>query len=394
VKWFVAVGLVFVAVVFSLIIGQVHRPAEPGMPYYEGKSLEVLLAELQNAEANQSSPGAWRTVESVKGSIRAMGTNALSFALADIHVRPTIGERVTIWAARNIPSLKLNTPNFLRRWDRGTRVLNILSPLPNEYIPELLLEATNGSGAASLFAVGADAVPAFTNLLASVRSPLLAGELMFQFSRSVSQGQIDYRTAAGAVPCLITIFRTITGPRRYYAADAIGVIHANPETCIPVLLSGPADKDGNVRTACIRSITAFGAAAGPYAAQLAGLYANGDAQTRGSLGLLFGNFADQADEVAPLLVSGLEDPNDEVRGSSAYALGQLLALPDVSVPALIRAAQDPSARVRCVAVQSLGSFRARAKNAAPVIQKACLDSSADVRLMATNALRKVTTGNY
>jgi hypothetical protein len=366
-----------------------HSSRNP-VPIYQGKDYFAWLAQLQSSLTNYSDPDRWRNNQDSTTALRAMGTNALTLALADIHAHATVKDRLVMWLGPRLPFLKLQRPDFQARWIRGIRALEVLSPLPKSCLPELIYETTNnvGYGGGALIAVGPDAIPALTNILATSTFPL-TGNLIGYFANAIYSERIKTSDAAATVPSLVKVFQSSDWHGRWYAASALGAIHADPDICVPLLVSGMADPQPSVRNASVQALGHFGEAAGPYAGRIAELYDQADPNSRRIICSTFGNFASQGEAVVPVLLKGIVDSNDTVRIAAASSLGQVHAQPDQSIPALKIATKDPSLIVRLQAVQSIGFFGTLGTNALQVLEEARLDADASVRNAATNALNRI-----
>lgn len=384
--WMIAavLSLLLLTAFFAALVG-------PKVPVYQGKNLYAWSAEFQAAQQNYSDPDRWKKIEAATTAIRAIGTNALPFVMADIRARITIKDRVNNWLAPRARFLKLQPRTVEDRWIRAIRALEALGPIAKPCLPELiaLTHKSTGYCEAALMAVGPDALPAFTNLLAISKFPQ-TGNLIGALANSVYSDRIKPEQAAMTLPYLVQVFRSSDTHGGWYAAQAFGAIHQQPELCVPLLVDGLTNSTPSFRAACAQSLGAFGAAAAPHAARLAELFDHTDLQTRIAICQSMANFNSTAEAAVPVLIRGLADTNDTVRILSASGLGQLGVFPDQVVPPLIDAAQDRNATVRVMAVQSLGMFISRPTNALAAIHRACLDRDPSVRNTATNALKRLS----
>lgn len=363
--------------------------------HYQGKTFYQWATELQQAEANYSSPDRWKRIEAASAAIRAMGTNGLPLVMADLRAHFTLKDRVVGWLATKAKFLKIKAPlSASDRWVRGIRAMEVLGPLGKPYLPELITMVSNSTGyfEGALVAVGPDAIPAFTNLLANSKYPQ-TGNLIGSFANAVYANRITPEQAAVALPYLVKVFQSTDSHGKWYAASALGAIHQEPEVCVPLLISGLTDPTASVRESCVQSLGAFGESASLHAGKLADAYDHVDALTRGSICSTLGYFRSATPICVPVLVRATSDPAESVRVAAVVSLGNLGGLPDQAVPALSRGAADASAIVRQMAVQSLGMFGARATEALPVLEAACFDPDGMVRIIATNALRRVKENN-
>jgi HEAT repeat protein len=364
----------------------------PRVPVYQGKNLYAWAEELQNARQNYSDPDGWKKIEAATTAIRAIGTNALPYVMADIRARVTIKDRVNNWLAPRVHFLKLQPKKVEDRWIRAIRALEALGPIAKPCLPELiaLTHKRVGYTEDALMAIGPDALPAFTNLLANSKFPQ-TGNLIGALANSVYANRIKPEEAAVTLPYLVQVFHSSDTHGGWYAAQAFGAIHHDPELCVPLLVDGLTNNSNpSFRAACAHSLGAFGAAAAPYAARLADMFDRTDLQTRIAICQTMANFNSTAEIAVPVLVRGLADTNETIRIISASGLGQLGVFPDQVVPPLIDAAQDRNGMVRVMAVQSLGMFISRPTNAIAAIQRACMDRDPSVRNAATNALKRLS----
>lgn len=360
------------------------------IPVHQNKNLYAWAEELQKAQQNYSDPDRWKKIEAATAAIRAIGTNALPFVMADIRARVTIKDRVVNWFAVHLRFLNLRPMPIDRRWVRAIRAFEALGPIAKPCLPELIALTTKRIGYTedALMAVGPDALPAFTNLLANSKYPQ-TGNLIGALANSVYSERIKPEQAAATLPYLVRVYRSSDTHGGWYAAQALGAIHQQPELCVPLLVDGLTNSTPSFRAACAQSLGAFGAAAAPHAARLADLFAHTDLQTRLAICQSMANFNSAAEIAVPVLIRGLVDTNDVVRTFSASGLGQLGVLPDQAAPALITASEvDRNPNVRLMAVQSLGMFPSHPTNALFAIQRACLDPDPAVRQCATNALKR------
>src|SRR5437870_5464789 len=71
----------------------------PKLPAYQGKTLYQWATELQQTQRNYSEPNRWQAIQSAQAAIRAMGTNALPFVMADVMAQTTLKDRIVAWLA-------------------------------------------------------------------------------------------------------------------------------------------------------------------------------------------------------------------------------------------------------------------------------------------------------
>lgn len=377
-------AIVLLVAFFAVLVG-------PRIPNYRGKNLYAWEVELRKAQQNYSDPERWKKIESATTAIRAIGTNALPFIMADIRARATIKDRVNNWLAPRVQFLKLQPRKVEDRWGRAISGLEALGSVAKPCLPDLiaLTHKRVGYTEDALMAIGPDALPAFTNLLINSKYPQ-TGNLIGAMANSVYSQRIKPEEAAVTLPYLAQVFRSSDTHGGWYAAQAFGAIHQQPELCVPLLVDGLTNSTPSFRAACAQSLGAFGDAAAPHATQLADMFDRTDSQTRLAICQSMANFHSAPKVAVPVLIHGLSDTNDSVRVSSAAGLGQLSALPDQAGPALIDASQDRNAIVRIMSVQSLGQLSVLGTNELSAIQNACLDRDPSVRNTATNALKRLS----
>jgi len=381
--WLMAVG--GTALLFYLIDLSRRK-----IPVYQGKTLYQWTAQLQQAQKNYSDPNRSKTIQSAQTAIRAMGTNALPYVMADVMAQASFKDRVIFWLWKRAPFLKLQPTRVEDRWIRGTSALEVLGPAAKAYLPELLAWAKRNTGysEAALLAIGPDALPVFTNLLSTSKYPR-TGNLIGAFANAVYADRIKPTEAAAALPSLAQVFRSPDGHGRWYAAQAFGAVHQDPDLCVPLLIEGLTDPTPSVRQACIESLGYFGEAASAHAERLAAAFDNGDSMTRRAICGALASFRSAETIAVPVLVRATQDTNETVRIWAATGLGQLARLPGQSIPALINATEDPSNTVRIMALQSISQFGRSAANAIPVLEHARSDPDSSVRSAATNALIRI-----
>jgi HEAT repeat protein len=391
-SWRFSAGWI-VAVVAAglLLLIYASLPLGPKLPVYQGKSLYAWASELSQAQQNYSDPNRWKKIQAATEAIRAMGSNALPFVMADIQAHATVKDRVINWLAPRLRFLKLQPRKVEDRWVRGIRALEVLGPMGKPYLPQLLTLVSNSTGYSeeALLALGSEALPAFTNLLAKSKFPQ-TGNLIGAFANAVYADRIKPEEASVALPYLVQVFRSTDVHGRWYAAGALGAIHQDPDLCVPLLIQGLTNATPSVRESCVQSLGRFGEAASPHAGELADIFDQADSLTRRAICGALAGFHSAAAIAIPILVRGLRDPDVNVRIWAATGLGQLAGLPDQAVPALAQAVDDPNAIVRTMTVQSLGQFGIRTTNVLSILDQKCSDPDPAVRNAATNAMRRIT----
>ena len=94
----------------------------------------------------------------------------------------------------------------------------------------------------------------------------------------------------------------------------------------------------------------------------------------------------EQEAAVPVLLEGLDDPDDQVREGIVFALR--MTGPG-AVPALIVACQDKDAHMRAAAAELLGQIGPKAEAAIPALKERLQDGDAGVRQAATYALKAI-----
>jgi hypothetical protein len=329
-------------------------PSKPMLPVYQGDTLSQWIVKLD--QAADVHPARYQEVAAAQGAIRAIGTNALPFALSNLRARVTLTDELASWLSRYAPFRKLKPKNVADQWALGVQLLDILGPIAKPCLPELIAEATNNPGFSedALMAVGPAALPALTNFLQTTQFPEKV-----QFIKALTKAvgwRIKRDDATVALPFLIASIHSTNHDVSASSAEAVGVIHLQPELCMPLLVEGLSDTNPEYRSVWIRSLGEFGEAASPYANKIAVAYADLD----------------------PL-----------VRWAVCGALGNLHSAATISVPVLICGLQDATPMVRFQAAQALGKFGPRATNATATLEQSCSDADEAVRFAATQSLKSI-----
>jgi len=120
--WIIAAVLAILLLIafFAALVG-------PKIPVHQGKNLYAWTDDLQKAQQNYSDLDHWKKIETANTAIRAIGTNAIPFVMADIRARVTIKVRVVNWLAPRVRFLKLQPIKVEDRWIRAIRALEAIS---------------------------------------------------------------------------------------------------------------------------------------------------------------------------------------------------------------------------------------------------------------------------
>lgn len=95
------------------------------------------------------------------------------------------------------------------------------------------------------------------------------------------------------------------------------------------------------------------------------------------------------DQVLPLLIERMKDPDEGVRAVAATYLGIIHEGADQAVPVLIEGLRDPDAEVRRASAAALGSFGSAAMVALPALRAAGGDRNEDVAREAGRTIVKL-----
>ena len=396
-RWRLTLGCVAVLLfVFLLTLPQSGK-----QPSYGGKSLQDWSALLLRA-LQDDYPMSPNDLEASRKAIRAIGTNALPFYLADVQAPPGGKDRVFGWLRRFRLFQRLGAPTAVDhwtiegRWNRGVRGLEVLGPLAKPCLPELIALATNNvvCGPRALVAVGADALPAVTNLMA--RNPSVSGPLMRSLADAVNESRIVPEDAVMALPELVRAFQSANYLHRHYAAAALGAIHREPEVCIPLLLAGCADTNLLVRQTSAQALGGYGDTASPFAAKLAAVFDTADAITRRSICHILPKMRSAGSVMIAMLDRGLAAPDPRVRAGTVEALGQIAILSERAAADLAEAMGHTNALGRARAIESLGIWGPLPHHAVASLKRACADPDEEVRMRAGVGLQGIASsyGQY
>jgi HEAT repeat protein len=150
-------------------------------------------------------------------------------------------------------------------------------------------------------------------------------------------------------------------PDRGLTADAAVALSFMGPNAFPPLQEALQSEDGLVRREALRSI--------------------GKLRYRAPL---------QSDDVLPLILDAMPDPDEGVRAVAATYLGIMHEDPPTSVPLLAQALSDPDPAVRRASAAALASFGADAASALPALKKAAADQDPDLAREAGRAIVAVS----
>jgi len=202
------------------------QTSSPALPVYQGKTLYEWILVLDKAA--DLHPGGYGTVLAAQSAIRAIGTNALPFAMADLNARATPVDVLKGWLAKHAPFLKIHPKDVRSRWTLGVQILDILGPIDEPCLPELIARATNNPGYSeeAMLAVGPAALPAFTNLVRKTQFPE-TGILIRSFTRTLWPCKVRPDEAI-ILPCLMDMTRSKDRDAAMAASEAINFLQGSP----------------------------------------------------------------------------------------------------------------------------------------------------------------------
>lgn len=168
---------------------------------------------------------------------------------------------------------------------------------------------------------------------------------------------------------------------------ALGLIASSPETVVPALRRMLRDgQDRELKTACLKTLGAYGDSARLALPELLGCLQNPDSWVRTAAATALGQLGSAARAHAPKLIAGLKDPDSWVRAKCIQALPKVLAPAKQAVPALIAALSDEQASVRAAALKALAHYGPAALGAQGRLIQCLKDRSTPLRSLAVKAL--------
>lgn len=371
---------------------------EPKPPAYQRLNLCEWIDRYEKTRLDPrgyGTPQREQEMASCRAAIRAIGTNALPFAMADINANGAL------WKYDNVRLVSHNIRTFLKlpfkdRLRRGINVLKVLGPIAEPCLPELIANAENNRlrSAEALMCVGPAALPALTNLLIH-SSPPQTGALVNALTGAINEHQISKEggitpeQAAMALPALIQVCRARQNADWWYAASGLGFVLQKPDVCIPLPVEGLADTNFRARDSCLFSLGQFGEAASSRAREVAALFNDSRARVRWDVCVTLSHFRSAGHVAVPVLVRGLKDPDDRVRMQAAFALGLFASHAQEAIPALQQSLRNSSPGVRASAAHALGLFGQRATNAVADLERLSSDTNAEVSAESIKSLRLI-----
>jgi hypothetical protein len=99
-----------------------------------------------------------------------------------------------------------------------------------------------------------------------------------------------------------------------------------------------------------------------------------------------------SNDVLPLVLDGMTDPDTSVRAVAATYLGIMHEEPEESVPLLMQGLADPDPAVSRASATALAAFGSEASKALPALKKAATDQDEDLAREAGRAIVAITGG--
>ncbi|HEY3853558.1 MAG TPA: hypothetical protein VGO67_04100 [Verrucomicrobiae bacterium] len=196
------------------------QTSHPRLPVYQGRNLYEWIALLDKAA--DLHPADFEAAAAAQSAIRAIGTNAIPFAMANLDTRVTGIDLLLGWLAKHARFVNVQRRDVSERWKLGAQILDILGPINEPYLPQLIARATNNPGYSeeAMLAVGEAALPAFTNLVRKTQFPE-TGILIRTFTRTYFFSGLKPGSAAVVLPCLTDMAQSKDPDAARAASEAI-----------------------------------------------------------------------------------------------------------------------------------------------------------------------------
>ena len=237
--------------------------------------------------------------------------------------------------------------------------------------------------ACSLAAIGTDAVPSLTEMLADPNPRLK--------ERAALALGMTGDAAESAVPGLINCLSHPNVMVRIVAADALGWINQKPDLTVPALTQSLNDPEIGVKCWAADSLGRFRERATNAIPVLLASFAARDYRIRGSAAVALSKISQDttAKEVVPVLLQQYNQSDSSLRSGAIRDLGQLHMLPEVLIPVFTAALDDSDDLVRMNAIHALEWFGPKAKASVPKLLSLKTDRNPFVCEYAVRALEKI-----
>jgi len=260
----------FILLAAILVCVFCFKPSARKEPVYQRKTLTQWLKQLDDGEVDGISSGALpsytRAQIEAAEAIRAMGTNALSLLLEDIHASPSENalrikfHRGWSWVNRHffrgLIAFDEVTSEDRVRW-RAAQGLSALGPLAKPAVPELTrLLFTNyfhssiKEAAYALAGIGPDGIAVLTNSIQPTN----------EWTGMCAIWALGQHPAAGTnvIPFLISATTSSSEGTACGAIQVLGLFHADGEHVIPALKNALNSSNAAVRRDAARALLEFG----------------------------------------------------------------------------------------------------------------------------------------
>ena len=236
-----AVGVAAVAILW---------PRGPREPVYEGKRLSEWLEDCHGRMVDEDDKGVSPRRDKAVKSIRAMGTNALPWLMAEFTKSPSKWRlNFNRWSGRHTRG-RFQLDDGSARMVRAVAGLQLLGSDIAPALPELarwLGDPEQGSWAAqAMEAGGAQALPYFLHGISGTN-------IQAEISSVIGLGMLALRIEA-AVPPLVQSLQSPNPYARKFAVSRLEDVQHYPELVIPALHAALSDSDPDVRRTALQSL--------------------------------------------------------------------------------------------------------------------------------------------
>lgn len=242
--------VILVLAVVGLAAWSLLRSREP---VYKGKRLSEWTELLATMDASAEE------ISEATAAVRYIGTNAISFFLADLQAKRLPWEPISPWLDRWSPiSVELPTINARRaRGFKGFEVLGSTAEPALQRLQELMGAKDNEMALLARYALGAIGTDEAVSVLTC---DLTNANLMLRLESISYLGSLQDR-ALPAIPALVTNLESGDPLIRRYAAFALGNLRSAPQLVVPALVNRTGDRDRKVQSAAINALGKFGSEA-------------------------------------------------------------------------------------------------------------------------------------
>jgi HEAT repeat protein len=162
--------------------------------------------------------------------------------------------------------------------------------------------------------------------------------------------------AAAAVPALRRSLDDPDWDVRAHAAEALGIIGADPQTTVPALIQHLRDKDEDVRERIVEALGRIGREPQSAVPVLISALTDDSGSIRSLAAGALANFGKDAQPAVPTLITLLQDVHYDHRADVARTLGVIGLAAEQSIPALLQALHDSDHFVAATAATALAQM--------------------------------------